>query len=163
MDTFFVLNFNAVPKSSGDKKRPDTSPVVSRAIHQRQQLQKANQGLQVPAVALYPSRKKVPVKDLPPFGKTAYLCNFSTRLETCLWRSHDRHFCSGTSSPGSLKKILSLSEEAGERHRKLVEDSVSNNSSQLSSPPTSPHSSPKKGERRYHTVDLGYTVNVFFL
>ncbi|XP_056625094.1 rap guanine nucleotide exchange factor 2 isoform X5 [Triplophysa dalaica] len=111
-------SINTLPKSSGDKKRPDTSPVVSRAIHQRQQLQKANQALQVPAVALYPSRKKVPVKDLPPFG---------------------------TSSPGSLKKILSLSEEAGERHRKLVEDSVSNNSSQLSSPPTSPHSSPKKG------------------
>lgn len=63
-------NFIAVPKSSGDKKRPDTSPVVARAaIHQRQQLQKANQALQVPAVALYPSRKKVPVKDLPPFGK----------------------------------------------------------------------------------------------
>ncbi|XP_057205231.1 rap guanine nucleotide exchange factor 2 isoform X8 [Triplophysa rosa] len=111
-------SINTLPKSSGDKKRPDTSPVVARAIHQRQQLQKANQVLQVPAVALYPSRKKVPVKDLPPFG---------------------------TSSPGSLKKILSLSEEAGERHRKLVEDSVSNNSSHLSSPPTSPHSSPKKG------------------
>uniref|UniRef100_A0A673LR20 Rap guanine nucleotide exchange factor 2 n=1 Tax=Sinocyclocheilus rhinocerous TaxID=307959 RepID=A0A673LR20_9TELE len=110
---------NTLPKSSGDRKRPDTSPVVARAaIHQRQQLQKANQALQVPAVALYPSRKKVPVKDLPPFG---------------------------TSSPQSLKKILSLSEEAGERHRKPTEDSVSNNSSQLSSPPTSPHSSPKKG------------------
>ncbi|KAI2657002.1 Rap guanine nucleotide exchange factor 2 [Labeo rohita] len=113
---------NTLPKSSGDRKRPDTSPVVARAAtHQRQQLQKANQALQVPAVALYPSRKKVPVKDLPPFG---------------------------TSSPQSLKKILSLSEEAGERHRKQTEDSVSNNSSQLSSPPTSPHSSPKKGYGR---------------
>uniref|UniRef100_A0A671SJY7 Rap guanine nucleotide exchange factor 2 n=1 Tax=Sinocyclocheilus anshuiensis TaxID=1608454 RepID=A0A671SJY7_9TELE len=113
---------NTLPKSSGDRKRPDTSPVVARAAnHQRQQLQKANQALQVPAVALYPSRKKVPVKDLPPFG---------------------------TSSPQSLKKILSLSEEAGERHRKPTEDSVSNNSSQLSSPPTSPHSSPKKGYGR---------------
>uniref|UniRef100_A0A673GPD1 Rap guanine nucleotide exchange factor 2 n=1 Tax=Sinocyclocheilus rhinocerous TaxID=307959 RepID=A0A673GPD1_9TELE len=62
---------NTLPKSSGDRKRPDTSPVVARAAtHQRQQLQKANQALQVPAVALYPSRKKVPVKDLPPFGKT---------------------------------------------------------------------------------------------
>ncbi|XP_073778341.1 rap guanine nucleotide exchange factor 2 isoform X4 [Danio rerio] len=111
-------SINTLPKSSGDRKRPDTSPVVSRAAtHQRQQLQKANQALQVPAVALYPSRKKVPVKDLPPFG---------------------------TSSPQSLKKILSLSEEAGDRHRKQAEDSVSNNSSQLSSPPTSPHSSPKK-------------------
>uniref|UniRef100_A0A8C1ENK2 Rap guanine nucleotide exchange factor 2 n=1 Tax=Cyprinus carpio carpio TaxID=630221 RepID=A0A8C1ENK2_CYPCA len=113
---------STLPKSSGDRKRPDTSPVVARAAtHQRQQLQRANQALQVPAVALYPSRKKVPVKDLPPFG---------------------------TSSPQSLKKILSLSEEAGERHRKQTEDSVSNSSSQLSSPPTSPHSSPKKGYGR---------------
>ncbi|XP_066506183.1 rap guanine nucleotide exchange factor 2 isoform X2 [Hoplias malabaricus] len=108
-----------VPKGSGDRKRPDTSPVVARAAaHQRQQLQKSNQALQVPAVALYPSRKKVPVKDLPPFG---------------------------TSSPQSLKKILSLSEEASERHRKQADDAVSNASSQLSSPPMSPHSSPKKG------------------
>uniref|UniRef100_A0A673GPN1 Rap guanine nucleotide exchange factor 2 n=1 Tax=Sinocyclocheilus rhinocerous TaxID=307959 RepID=A0A673GPN1_9TELE len=61
---------NTLPKSSGDRKRPDTSPVVARAAtHQRQQLQKANQALQVPAVALYPSRKKVPVKDLPPFAR----------------------------------------------------------------------------------------------
>uniref|UniRef100_A0A3B4DC63 Rap guanine nucleotide exchange factor 2 n=1 Tax=Pygocentrus nattereri TaxID=42514 RepID=A0A3B4DC63_PYGNA len=110
---------NTLPKGSGDRKRPDTSPVVARAAaHQRQQLQKPNQALQVPAVALYPSRKKVPVKDLPPFG---------------------------TSSPQSLKKILSLSEEAGDRHRKQADDAISNASSQLSSPPTSPHSSPKKG------------------
>ncbi|KAJ8332158.1 hypothetical protein SKAU_G00428630 [Synaphobranchus kaupii] len=46
----------------------------------------------------------------------------------------------GTSSPQSLKKILSLSEEASERHRKQTEDS-----SQLSSPPTSPQNSPRKG------------------
>lgn len=58
----------SVPKNTG--KRPDTSPVVSRAAsQQRGQLAKGNQALQVPAVALYPSRKKVPVKDLPPFGK----------------------------------------------------------------------------------------------
>uniref|UniRef100_A0A671RH36 Rap guanine nucleotide exchange factor 2 n=1 Tax=Sinocyclocheilus anshuiensis TaxID=1608454 RepID=A0A671RH36_9TELE len=120
---------NTLPKSSGDRKRPDTSPVVARAAtHQRQQLQKANQALQVPAVALYPSRKKVPVKDLPPFG---------------------------TSSPQSLKKILSLSEEAGERHRKQTEDTVSNNSSQLSSPPTSPHSSPKKGKLTHRHTHCG--------
>ncbi|XP_072520079.1 rap guanine nucleotide exchange factor 2 isoform X4 [Salminus brasiliensis] len=112
-------SINTLPKSSGDRKRPDTSPVVARAAaHQRQQLQKPNQALQVPSVALYPSRKKVPVKDLPPFG---------------------------TSSPQSLKKILSLSEEASDRHRKQADDAVSNASSQLSSPPTSPHSSPKKG------------------
>ena len=52
----------------------------------------------------------------------------------------------GTSSPQSLKKILSLSEEGNERHRRQPEDTVSNASSQLSSPPTSPQSSPKKGK-----------------
>lgn len=52
----------------------------------------------------------------------------------------------GTSSPQSLKKILSLSEEGNERHRRQAEDTVSNASSQLSSPPTSPQSSPKKGK-----------------
>lgn len=45
-------------------------------------------------------------------------------------------------SPQSLKKILSLSEEATERHRKQTEDAVSS----TSSPPTSPRSSPKKGK-----------------
>ncbi|CAB1337389.1 unnamed protein product [Coregonus sp. 'balchen'] len=86
-------SINTLPKNAGGSKRPDTSPVVSRAAsQQRGQLQKGNQALQVPAVALYPSRKKVPVKDLPPFG---------------------------TSSPQSLKKILSLSEEASERHKRL--------------------------------------------
>uniref|UniRef100_A0AAY5KVX5 Rap guanine nucleotide exchange factor 2 n=1 Tax=Esox lucius TaxID=8010 RepID=A0AAY5KVX5_ESOLU len=115
-------SINTLPKNAGGGKRPDTSPVVSRAAsQQRGQLQKGNQALQVPAVALYPSRKKVPVKDLPPFG---------------------------TSSPQSLKKILSLSEEASERHKRQTEDTVSNASSQLSSPPTSPHSSPKKGYPR---------------
>ncbi|XP_029515889.2 rap guanine nucleotide exchange factor 2 isoform X11 [Oncorhynchus nerka] len=112
-------SINTLPKNAGGGKRPDTSPVVSRAAsQQRGQLQKGNQALQVPAVALYPSRKKVPVKDLPPFG---------------------------TSSPQSLKKILSLSEEASERHKRQTEDTVSNASSQLSSPPTSPQSSPRKG------------------
>ncbi|XP_035282170.1 rap guanine nucleotide exchange factor 2 isoform X4 [Anguilla anguilla] len=106
-----------VPKNSSDKKRPDTSPQVARAASQHKQQQKAGPALQVPAVPLHPSRKKVPVKDLPPFG---------------------------TSSPQSLKKILSLSEEAGERHRKPTEDAASN-ASQLSSPPTSPQSSPRKG------------------
>uniref|UniRef100_A0A8C7GUD7 Rap guanine nucleotide exchange factor 2 n=1 Tax=Oncorhynchus kisutch TaxID=8019 RepID=A0A8C7GUD7_ONCKI len=112
-------SINTLPKNAGGGKRPDTSPVVSRAAsQQRGQLQKGNQALQVPAVALYPSRKKVPVKDLPPFGKNL--------------------------SPQSLKKILSLSEEASERHKRQTEDTVSNASSQLSSPPTSPQSSPRK-------------------
>uniref|UniRef100_A0A8C6TMR3 Rap guanine nucleotide exchange factor 2 n=1 Tax=Neogobius melanostomus TaxID=47308 RepID=A0A8C6TMR3_9GOBI len=110
-------SINTLPKNSGGK-RPDTSPVVSRAAStQRGQLTKGSTALQVPAVALYPSRKKVPVKDLPPFG---------------------------TSSPQSLKKILSLSEESGQKRHS--EDTVSNASSQLSSPPTSPQSSPKKGK-----------------
>ncbi|XP_024118341.1 rap guanine nucleotide exchange factor 2 isoform X6 [Oryzias melastigma] len=114
-------SISTLPKNTGGK-RPDTSPVVSRAAsQQRGQLAKGNQALQVPAVALHPSRKRVPVKDLPPFG---------------------------TSSPQSLKKILSLSEEGSERHRKPPEDTVSNASSQLSSPPTSPQSSPKKGYGR---------------
>ncbi|XP_051914774.1 rap guanine nucleotide exchange factor 2 isoform X5 [Hippocampus zosterae] len=113
---------STLPKNSG-VRRADTSPVVSRAAsQQRGQLAKGSQALQVPAVALYPSRKKVPVKDLPPFG---------------------------TSSPQSLKKILSLSEEASERHRRHPDDStVSNASSQLPSPPGSPQSSPKKGYNR---------------
>uniref|UniRef100_A0A8K9V662 Rap guanine nucleotide exchange factor 2 n=1 Tax=Oncorhynchus mykiss TaxID=8022 RepID=A0A8K9V662_ONCMY len=116
-------SINTLPKNAGGGKRPDTSPVVSRAAsQQRGQLQKGNQALQVPAVALYPSRKKVPVKDLPPFGKNL--------------------------SPQSLKKILSLSEEASERHKRQTEDTVSNASSQLSSPPTSPQSSPRKGYPR---------------
>ncbi|XP_029972854.1 rap guanine nucleotide exchange factor 2 isoform X5 [Salarias fasciatus] len=114
-------SISTLPKNAGGK-RPDTSPVVSRAAsQQRGQLAKGSQALQVPAVALYPSRKKVPVKDLPPFG---------------------------TSSPQSLKKILSLSEESGERQRRQPEDAMSNASSQLSSPPTSPQSSPKKGYSR---------------
>ncbi|XP_072290837.1 rap guanine nucleotide exchange factor 2 isoform X3 [Eucyclogobius newberryi] len=112
-------SINTLPKNAGGK-RPDTSPVVSRAAStQRGQLSKGTQALQVPSVALYPSRKKVPVKDLPPFG---------------------------TSSPQSLKKILSLSEESGQKRQ--PEDTVSNASSQLSSPPMSPQSSPKKGYGR---------------
>ncbi|XP_033869645.3 rap guanine nucleotide exchange factor 2-like isoform X10 [Acipenser ruthenus] len=124
---------NTLPKS-GDKKsgKPDTSPVVPRAASQQKQQQqqqhqqKGNQALQVPAVSLYPSRKKVPVKDLPPFG---------------------------TSSPQALKKILALSEESGDRHKKQAEDTISN----ASSPPTSPQSSPRKG----YTLAPSGTVDNF--
>uniref|UniRef100_A0A673A1X6 Rap guanine nucleotide exchange factor 2 n=1 Tax=Sphaeramia orbicularis TaxID=375764 RepID=A0A673A1X6_9TELE len=124
-------SINTLPKNAGGK-RPDTSPVVSRAAsQQRGQLAKGNQALQVPAVALYPSRKKVPVKDLPPFGKI--------------------------NSPQSLKKILSLSEEGSDRHRRQPEDTVSNASSQLSSPPTSPQSSPKKGKMGDAYSDSGHS------
>ncbi|KAM8763851.1 rap guanine nucleotide exchange factor 2 isoform 4-T4 [Rhynchonycteris naso] len=123
---------NTLPKNPGDKKpvKTETSPVAPRAgSQQKAQPQpqppqpppshKVNQGLQVPAVSLYPSRKKVPVKDLPPFG---------------------------INSPQALKKILSLSEEGSlEHHKKQADDTISNASSQLSSPPTSPQSSPRKG------------------
>ncbi|XP_067407911.1 rap guanine nucleotide exchange factor 2 isoform X7 [Emydura macquarii macquarii] len=114
---------NTLPKNSGDKRsgKPETSPVAPRAgIQQKaQQQHKVNQALQVPAVSLYPSRKKVPVKDLPPFG---------------------------INSPQALKKILSLSEEGSlDRHKKQAEDTISNASTQLSSPPTSPQTSPRKG------------------
>uniref|UniRef100_A0A4W5NG62 Rap guanine nucleotide exchange factor 2 n=1 Tax=Hucho hucho TaxID=62062 RepID=A0A4W5NG62_9TELE len=53
----------------------------------------------------------------------------------------------------SLKKILSLSEEASERHKRQTEDTVSNASSQLSSPPTSPQSSPRKDSADYYQGD----------
>lgn len=53
----------------------------------------------------------------------------------------------GINSPQALKKILSLSEEGSlDRHKKQAEDTISNASSQLSSPPTSPQSSPRKGK-----------------
>ncbi|XP_063776521.1 rap guanine nucleotide exchange factor 2 isoform X1 [Pseudophryne corroboree] len=113
---------NTLPKTPCDKRsgKSDTSPVAPRAVtQQKQQTMKVNQALQVPAVSLYPSRKKVPVKDLPPFGMN---------------------------SPQALKKILSLSEEGNlERLKKAAEDTLSNASSHLSSPPTSPQNSPRKG------------------
>ncbi|XP_060634752.2 rap guanine nucleotide exchange factor 2 isoform X4 [Anolis sagrei] len=126
---------NTLPKTPGDKRsgKPETSPVAHRsAIQQKvQQQHKPSQALQVPAVSLYPSRKKVPVKDLPPFG---------------------------INSPQALKKILSLSEEGSlERHKKQAEDTISNASSQLSSPPTSPQSSPRKG----YTLAPSGTVDNF--
>ncbi|XP_062991494.1 rap guanine nucleotide exchange factor 2 isoform X3 [Elgaria multicarinata webbii] len=128
---------NTLPKTPGEKRsgKSETSPVAHRSgIQQKvqqQQQHKANQALQVPAVSLYPSRKKVPVKDLPPFG---------------------------INSPQALKKILSLSEEGSlDRHKKPAEDTISNASSQLSSPPTSPQSSPRKG----YTLALSGTVDNF--
>ncbi|XP_076788660.1 rap guanine nucleotide exchange factor 2 isoform X5 [Arvicanthis niloticus] len=135
---------STLPKNPGDKKpvKSETSPVAPRAgpqqkaqsqqpLAQPQPPHKVSQGLQVPAVSLYPSRKKVPVKDLPPFG---------------------------INSPQALKKILSLSEEGSlERHRKQAEDTISNASSQLSSPPTSPQSSPRKG----YALALSGTVDNF--
>nr|KAG8543162.1 hypothetical protein GDO81_025289 [Engystomops pustulosus] len=125
---------NTLPKTPCEKRsgKADTSPVAPRAAtQQKQQTLKTNQALQVPAVSLYPSRKKVPVKDLPPFG---------------------------INSPQALKKILSLSEEGSlERHKKGADDTLSNASSQLSSPPTSPQSSPRKG----YTLAASGTVDNF--
>uniref|UniRef100_A0A8C4W5F6 Rap guanine nucleotide exchange factor 2 n=1 Tax=Gopherus evgoodei TaxID=1825980 RepID=A0A8C4W5F6_9SAUR len=56
---------NTLPKNPGDKRsgKQEMSPVAPRAgIQQKvQQQHKINQALQVPAVSLYPSRKKVPL------------------------------------------------------------------------------------------------------
>lgn len=92
-----------VPKNPGDKKpvKSETSPVAPRAgpqqkvqpqqpLPQPQPPHKASQGLQVPAVSLYPSRKKVPVKDLPPFGKFLKSC-FSGGI--CWHNVHLGWFC----------------------------------------------------------------------
>ncbi|XP_053559764.1 rap guanine nucleotide exchange factor 2 isoform X4 [Bombina bombina] len=142
---------NTLPKNPCEKRsgKPDTSPVTPRAAtqqKQQQQIAKANQALQVPAVSLYPSRKKVPVKDLPPFGIITYLSyEHISPLK-------------GINSPQALKKILSLSEEGSlERHKKQAEDTISNASSQLSSPPTSPQSSPRKG----YTLAASGTIDNF--
>ncbi|XP_072553968.1 rap guanine nucleotide exchange factor 2-like isoform X3 [Paramormyrops kingsleyae] len=105
---------STLPKGAGDKRKPDTSPVVQRTGLQRASQQKGN--LQMAAGLHYTTHKKVPAKDLPAFGG---------------------------SSPQALKKMLS--DEAGDRHRKQTEDSISSASSHLSSPPLSPRSSPRKG------------------
>ncbi|XP_010211452.1 PREDICTED: rap guanine nucleotide exchange factor 2-like, partial [Tinamus guttatus] len=61
-------------------------------------------------------------------------------------------------SPQALKKILSLSEEGSlDRHKKQSDDTISSASSQLSSPPTSPQSSPRKG----YTLAPSGTVDNF--
>ncbi|KAM4672799.1 rap guanine nucleotide exchange factor 2 [Amazona ochrocephala] len=142
---------NTLPKNTGDKRsgKSETSPVAPRAgIQQKvqqQQQHKVNQALQVPAVSLYPSRKKVPVKDLPPFERKK-LRKAPYQFNQCI------------NSPQALKKILSLSEEGSlDRHKKQSEDAVSSASSQLSSPPTSPQSSPRKG----YTLAPSSTVDNF--
>ncbi|XP_069754362.1 rap guanine nucleotide exchange factor 6-like isoform X4 [Narcine bancroftii] len=99
-------------------KGSDMSPVITRSSGQQgkhQAHQRMSQALQVPAVALSTSHKKIPA---PAFG---------------------------TSSPQSLKKALAMFEEAQiDRSKKNTEDTVSTASSQLSSPPVSPHNSPRK-------------------
>ncbi|KPP67186.1 rap guanine nucleotide exchange factor 2-like, partial [Scleropages formosus] len=111
---------STLPKVAGDRRRPDTSPVVPRAANQqRAAQQKASPGLQPAAGSLGGPLKKGAAKDLPAFG---------------------------ASSPQSMKKILS--EETSERYRRQTEDTISNASSHLSSPPTSPQCSPRKGYPR---------------
>lgn len=75
-----------VPNNSRDKKpvKTETTPVAPHAgPQQKVQLQQplaqpqppneVSQGLQVPTVSLYPSQKKVLVKELPPFGKFLHI------------------------------------------------------------------------------------------
>uniref|UniRef100_A0A8C9VT21 Rap guanine nucleotide exchange factor 2 n=1 Tax=Scleropages formosus TaxID=113540 RepID=A0A8C9VT21_SCLFO len=118
---------STLPKVAGDRRRPDTSPVVPRAANQqRAAQQKASPGLQPAAGSLGGPLKKGAAKDLPAFG---------------------------ASSPQSMKKILS--EETSERYRRQTEDTISNASSHLSSPPTSPQCSPRKGKmHRVFTSNL---------
>ncbi|XP_062864175.1 rap guanine nucleotide exchange factor 2 isoform X3 [Trichomycterus rosablanca] len=69
----------------------------------------------------HPPRKKPPGKETAPFG---------------------------ADSPRSLQKVLSLSEEAHDRKRRQADDNQSNTSSLVSSPPTSPDNSSRKGQFR---------------
>uniref|UniRef100_H0V3A7 Rap guanine nucleotide exchange factor 2 n=1 Tax=Cavia porcellus TaxID=10141 RepID=H0V3A7_CAVPO len=134
---------STLPKHPGDKRplKSETSQVAPRAECQQkaqpqplpkpQPVQKLGQGLQVTAMSLYPSPRKMPVKELPPFG---------------------------INSPQALKKILSLSEEGSlERHPKQAEDMLSSASSKLLSSPTSPQSSPRKG----YTLAPSWSVDNF--
>ncbi|XP_051869216.1 rap guanine nucleotide exchange factor 6 isoform X4 [Pristis pectinata] len=99
-------------------KSSDMSPVITRSSGQQgkhQVQQRMSQTLQLPTVPSSTSRKKVPT---PAFG---------------------------TNSPHSLKKTLVMSEEVqADRSKKNTDDTVSTASSQLSSPPVSPHNSPRK-------------------
>ncbi|KAL4641788.1 rap guanine nucleotide exchange factor 2-like isoform X4 [Arapaima gigas] len=108
---------STLPKASGDRRKPDTSPVVPRSASQQRATQhKGSPGLQPAAGSHGAPLKKGPAKDSSAFGG---------------------------SSPQALKKILS--EEASEQYKRQAEDTVSNASSHLSSPPTSPQCSPRKG------------------
>ncbi|XP_067852269.1 rap guanine nucleotide exchange factor 6 isoform X7 [Heptranchias perlo] len=113
--------YSTLSKNFGERrsyKSSDMSPVTMRSSGQQgkhQSQQRMSQALQVPPVALYSSRKKVPATSF------------------------------ATNSPQSLKKALVLSEEVqADRSKKNAEDAVSTASSQLSSPPVSPQSSPRK-------------------
>uniref|UniRef100_A0A4W3H5P4 Rap guanine nucleotide exchange factor 6 n=1 Tax=Callorhinchus milii TaxID=7868 RepID=A0A4W3H5P4_CALMI len=109
--------YSTLSKNFGERrsyKGSDMSPVTMRSpCHQgkHQPQQRISQVLQVPTVALYPSRKKSQVKELP----------------------------------ASTKKNLALSEDIPtDTCKKNAEDAMSTASSQLSTPPVSPQSSPRK-------------------
>ncbi|XP_007899466.1 rap guanine nucleotide exchange factor 6 isoform X3 [Callorhinchus milii] len=116
--------YSTLSKNFGERrsyKGSDMSPVTMRSpCHQgkHQPQQRISQVLQVPTVALYPSRKKSQVKELPAVG---------------------------SNSPQSTKKNLALSEDIPtDTCKKNAEDAMSTASSQLSTPPVSPQSSPRK-------------------
>lgn len=113
--------YGTLSKNFGERrsyKSSDMSPVITRSSGQQgkhQAQQRMSQALQVPAVALSSSRKKV---SAPAFG---------------------------TNSPQALKKSLVVSDEVqADRSKKNTDDTVSTASSQLSSPPASPQNSPRK-------------------
>uniref|UniRef100_A0A8C1L3X7 Rap guanine nucleotide exchange factor 2 n=1 Tax=Cyprinus carpio TaxID=7962 RepID=A0A8C1L3X7_CYPCA len=90
-------------KNSGERKRVDVSPVGQRSTTPQQT--NGNHG-----------RKKSLGKELPPFGKS---CTYPNDPSPDLLVT--RKSCA--QSPQSLHKILSLSEEGRDRHRKLPENS----------------------------------------
>ncbi|XP_078086952.1 rap guanine nucleotide exchange factor 6 isoform X9 [Mustelus asterias] len=111
--------YSTLSKTFGERrsyKSSDMSPVTMRSCSQPGKHQSQQRMSQALQVpSLYPSRKKVPAA------------------------SH------GTNSPQSMKKALVVSEETqADRSKKNAEDAVSTTSSQLSSPPVSPQSSPRK-------------------
>ncbi|GCC23981.1 hypothetical protein chiPu_0002379 [Chiloscyllium punctatum] len=111
--------YSTLSKTFGERrsyKSSDMSPMTMRSCGQPGKHQSQQRMSQALQVpSLYPSRKKVSAASF------------------------------GTNSPQSSKKSLVVSEEVqADRSKKNTEDTVSTTSSQLSSPPVSPQSSPRK-------------------
>ncbi|XP_072368565.1 rap guanine nucleotide exchange factor 6-like isoform X8 [Scyliorhinus torazame] len=111
--------YSTLSKTFGERrsyKSSELSPVTMRSCGQPGKHQPQQRMSQALQVpSLYPSRKKVPAASL------------------------------GTNSPQSLKKAPVVSEDVhADRSKKNAEDAVSTTSSQLSSPPVSPQSFPRK-------------------
>ncbi|XP_060693276.1 rap guanine nucleotide exchange factor 6-like isoform X6 [Hemiscyllium ocellatum] len=111
--------YSTLSKTFGERrsyKSSDMSPMTMRSCGQPGKHQSQQRMSQALQVpSLYPSRKKVSAASF------------------------------GTNSPQSSKKSLIVSEEVqADRSKKNTEDTVSTTSSQLSSPPVSPQSSPRK-------------------